>query len=349
MTPSPTARRRFLAGLGLATLLVFVAGDERVRLDVRGCLNPDALAQALLVADPDRGTRQTVELDATVWRPLLEDVHAAGGELFATTTSRVEASAGHTSERRRSALVTLDAHQGDERIAWRVFGEVLAGRREVSSGGFMPIPAHADRLSVSFRTRPGTGRFRFATEPVRLMVRDPAYPAIVVATALVWTVLAAALLSCLWRRSGALRAAGALGVLAAVTIGVSVSEATPLQGLRPAADLIASVATRVPGGMLGLFKAGHLLVFLGVGAVAGLCRPTLGASLMQTALALLLLACASEALQLHLVDRTAAPLDVAIDLTGALSGLVAVQAVTKVRRRAGARPGDQDTRERPAR
>jgi len=337
--PSPRARRRFLTGLCLATGLLFVSGDERVRFDVIAELAPDGLSGTTLVADPERANALKVDLDEAVWQPLSRSARSAGDTLFAATAAQVSASDGHVSDHVRSALVTLDAWQDEQRVAWRVFGAVLADARGARGSGFMDVPERATGLSLRFHVRPGTGSFHFTAEPVRLMTGAPLYPAVLVVTGALWITLATVLLGCLWRRSGTLSSLGMLIGLAAVTIGVSVSEAAPFQAYRHVAEMMAALSAHVPGGRLGLFKGGHLFVFFALGVVAGLCRPALSAGYGQTVLALLLLACASESLQRHLVDRTALVADVFIDLTGALLGLALASAARAI----------QDTRDRPAR
>ena|GEM_PF-1911784 len=359
VAPSPATRRRFLTGLCLATILLFIGGDERLRREMIAESTPEGFDGTILHASPDRHTLHTMEIDPILWADPAQRARAANRPLHVRVIARVEANAGHTSDHPWSALVTLDAWNDEERLAWHVFSPIHPRQAVIQEAGTLLIPEEADRLTLRFHVRPGAGTFRFEAEPVRVIVRSSVYPTVVIATSLAWAVLAIALFACLWRRAGPLPTLAAFVTLTAVAIGVSVSEAAPLHGFQRIASWVASLGTRVPGGLLGLFKGGHLLVFLGVGLAAALCRRILSASLPETLIALLLLACASESVQRHLDDRTATITDVLIDLGGATLGLALGHVLLALRhpatpvpagcRSAEHRPADQETRDRPAR
>ena len=242
----------------------------------------------------------------------------------------------------RVRFVDLQAAGAETVLGRPAFASTRPRAAPTAVRGVGALPAGTDALDVQLVALRGTGAVRYERVGVELVHRRGGYLAAAAALGALWLALGVALARACLARAGAPALAAGAAALGIIVGGVSLSESVSVPGL---AWLRAAGADALPAlsdaSGFALFKAGHFLAFALAGAVAAGVRVALGATRTETIALLALVACASEALQRHLPDRSARLSDVGIDLAGALLGfaltaaaLGALRALVR-RRRAG--------------
>jgi len=318
-----TALRSLLL-IAIATFALLTSANGRIRLELLETYADLATLDRNLDEIGPHLERVHLDLDPDTWqdsttRLALASIEIVASENHPRTTHPYPATA------------ILEAMRGDERVAWDVGKGLARGKRSTSFDLELRIPSDADALRLTYFVRQLSGPHSFASQSLKVTKPGPWYlPAVFIACAL-WIAVAIDLSALLHRQIGArgLLIAGIClgGIIVSVTL-LDVSrlfQRTQLAELfRENTSLLSSV------GISSIAKLGHFVMFSILGAAMWLGRARLELTALQLLIALILFAIASEASQLHLVDRTGKPADVLIDMVGAGTGILMTWVVLKI-------------------
>ena len=338
------AARPWLVALAGATAALWLAGADAVRWRTleTPAVDPSSLPTldgaageargfarvALEPRTPVAGERRFVRVRARLER-------AAPGDGASSTAFVPSAAAAE----RPPALAVLRLLDDDGALLdWRSFALARPGAPASAGELVLGVPPAARALRLGLVVRAGAAPWRVAAVDVAVVAVGPAYFGVLGLVCAAFVALGATLGVFAVRRAGAAAALPGALVLCALVVGVALSEAAPWWGV---AGLARRVGAHLPGeapvDVRALFGYGHLVAFAALGFAAAALRRRLGTDLAETVAFLALVALASEALQRHLVDRTASAADLRLDAAGACLGLLAGGAAGAVARRRRAR------------
>ena len=327
----PTAAHRtlaWLAGFAVLCLALWASGAHDFRFERAAPLALDATAFAAgrspeLALDalerPGVTNRVPLQLEIFWWarteRP--SRVHVIRDGAILSLYWRRPSPTDGTSGQARPALLGFVP----------LVGRAGAGARRVVRG----VPPDAFGLELRYRPRRDDGVHVIEGAELRLVRERALYRHAVRAQQLLAGVLCATLLLAVGRRAGTVPLIAIAAAAALIAVGVTLPESEWTWRARRAFDAVAdTLASSGTLEMRDLYKGGHFAAFFFLGLVTNLYRARLALSLPGAAIALVLAAISSEALQLHLHDRSAEVRDLLIDLAGAACG-VALGAALRAR------------------
>jgi len=203
---------------------------------------------------------------------------------------------------------------------------------EVDVEAILSIPENAKVAFLAFINRKSTGRYLLTDAAVDLVTTNPRYQLLVTALAGFWLLLLIALLFWYWRHAGSALGLALLAVIASIVVGVLLPESFTSG---PMASVWAKLTSHLPGDsdlLLKItFKTGHFLFFFFAALLLLAKRKTLGVSGLVVFVFFILLAVATEGMQLHLYNRSTRLTDLAIDLSGVLLAALGIFLFCKLR------------------
>ncbi|MEE9321742.1 MAG: VanZ family protein [Granulosicoccus sp.] len=183
----------------------------------------------------------------------------------------------------------------------------------------LSIPESASAAFLAFINRQSTGRYLLSDVQIDLVTTNARYKQLIVALVGLWLLLLGALLLWYWHRVGPWFGLTLLAVLASIVTGVLLPESFTTG---PMASIWAKMTSALPGDSEQLlkitFKAGHFLFFFLAALLLLAKRISLGVNGLTIVVFFILLAVATEGMQLHLYNRSTRLTDLAIDLSGVL-------------------------------
>lgn len=265
----------------------------------------------------------------SLWARLGEHLHGrlGGGDRLVRASARIQTLAPPSApleDPRDDARVMLFLLGSDHDASPVAYRNVVrtGGTKAVKAGALLTtIPADVDAFHVVFMNRFSDGAFRLVDAQVRAVSTTPAYLGLAAALVVGWAGFAVATAWRLVRRGGTLAALVLAAPVAGILVGVALPETVDLSALRGGfASAAARIAPLQDVDFAVLYKVGHFGFFLVAAALASALRRRFGVRALAVAGALVLLALATEGLQLHLYDRTERASDLLIDGAGIAFG-----------------------------
>lgn len=187
------------------------------------------------------------------------------------------------------------------------------------------VPERASGATLAVLARQSDGAFDVTAISAAQVLPSPRKRIARTVVLVAWAAVAAVLAVWLVRTAGWTVGLPVAGLAALVLVGVVLPESL---GARVWDHARAAVAGATGGNLaltpVMLFKGGHFLMFAATSFVAFANASRLRTSVPVMLVGMILLAAGSEAVQMHLSDRTAGTFDLGIDVAGILTALVLV-------------------------
>lgn len=237
---------------------------------------------------------------------------------------------GQASGNGRGAAYMIWLEDGDGEVVRYLTIQDLPGNSETyHAERIVSIPENVQAFTLVLNSRDSRNVFSLVDASVDLVSINLHYQILGMLLLGFWLLLLFLCASWLYRHGSKVLFATTLVLIIAIVIGVMLPESASSQYVAPLFDRINNLFPTVGYDLPKItYKVGHFLFFFLIAFVLMLNSESLPISRLLILFLLLLLAIASEGMQLHLFNRTTRLFDVGVDLTGIVLAWLIAAAVT---------------------